>query len=166
MVFETSLRFVQNTEDAEDITQEVFVRVYEHLRKFTSESAALRTWIYKITINTSLDVVRAKRRKKRYGNVLNISSDENDKPPLEPSHNQNPYTMLEEKEVAGIALSALKDLPCKQRVAILMSRLDQKSYKEISEKLDISIKAVESLIQRARITLITKACGTDKNDRN
>ena len=64
MVYNLSLQYVQNTEDAEEITQDVFVKVYQKLPSF-QEKSSLRTWVYRIAINQSLDFIKAKQSLKR-----------------------------------------------------------------------------------------------------
>jgi RNA polymerase sigma factor (sigma-70 family) len=63
-VYNVALQYVQNKEDAEEITQDVFIKVYDKHLEFKGDSA-LKTWIYRITINTSLDYIKAKTRKKK-----------------------------------------------------------------------------------------------------
>ena len=62
MVYNLALSFLQNTEDAEDITQEVFIEVYNSFYKFKGNST-ISTWIYRITVNKALDFIRKKKRK-------------------------------------------------------------------------------------------------------
>ena len=66
MVYNLALGYVQNTEDAEEITQDVFVKVYQKIEGFKSDST-LKTWIYRIAINQCIDYVKAKNAKKRFG---------------------------------------------------------------------------------------------------
>ena len=78
-VFNTSIGLLQNTEDAEDISQEVFVEVFNSIAKFRAEST-LSTWIYRITVTKSLDLIRRKKRKKRFAFVTSIFAGEKDNP--------------------------------------------------------------------------------------
>ena len=64
LVFNLALQYVQNIEDAEEITQDVFLKVYKHLSTFKQQSS-LKTWIYRITINQSLDFIKSKSNKTR-----------------------------------------------------------------------------------------------------
>lgn len=77
MVYNLSLHYVWSKEDAEEITQDVFIQVFSHIEQFRHE-AQLRTWIYRITIHTALDFLKKKARKreeedgKRYSSILRI----------------------------------------------------------------------------------------------
>ena len=64
MVFNLALQYVQNIEDAEEITQDVFVKVFDNIDSFKKQ-ASLKTWIYRICINQSLDFIKAKNSQKR-----------------------------------------------------------------------------------------------------
>lgn len=156
MVYNLSLQYLQNTEDAEDVTQEVFIRVYENMRRFSSSNSALRTWIFRITINASLDLLRTKRTKKRNGIISNLFCKRNNEPLFDQACYHHAGIVLEEKEAISRALSAIQELPRKQRAAIILARVEEKTQKEISEIMDISIKAVESLMHRAKSALKTK----------
>src|SRR5512141_2200797 len=65
LVFNTAVGLLQNAEDAEDITQEVFIKVYESVHQFKGESA-FSTWLYKIAVTKSLELIRNRKRKKRF----------------------------------------------------------------------------------------------------
>ena len=76
MVYNTAVGIVQNAEDAEDITQEVFVQVYQSISSFKGDSK-FSTWLYRITITKSLDHERRKKRKKRFAFVKSLFGEEN-----------------------------------------------------------------------------------------
>ena len=67
----TCFRFVHNGEDADDLTQEVFIQVYASLPRFREDSG-LSTWIYRIAVNKALDFIRRQRRKKRFGQLTSL----------------------------------------------------------------------------------------------
>lgn len=75
--YNLALQYTQNVEDAEEITQDVFIKVYENLYSFRGASE-VKTWIYRITVNRSLDYIKAKKRKKRsfLARVLRINDEE------------------------------------------------------------------------------------------
>ena len=149
MVYNTALGIVQNEEDAEDITQEVFLKVYEGLKDFRRE-ASLSTWIYRITITTALDFEKQKKRHKRGGLLQRVfGSREADETP----DFNHPGVALDKKEDAAVLFLAIKKLPEKQRTAFLLHKIEGLTNSEIGEILTISLQAAESLQIRAKNNL-------------
>lgn len=155
LVFNLSLQYVQHQEDAEEITQDVFVKVYQSLDQFKADSA-LTTWIYRITINTSLDFLKAKKRKKRWGIFTSIFHDNQVEIQHDGINFLHPGIELEHKEEVAKIFAAINSLAENQKTAIILSKLEQKSQQEIAEIMNLSPKAVESLIQRAKTNLQKK----------
>ena len=147
LVYNVALQYVQNKEDAEEITQDVFVKVYDKHSGFKGDSA-LKTWIYRITINTSLDYIKAKNRKKRAAfnnrddDALNYIGDFD-----------HPGVLLENKENMAQLFKAINQLPENQRTVLILLKVDDLSQKEVAEILDKSLKAIESIFQRAKTNL-------------
>jgi RNA polymerase sigma-70 factor (ECF subfamily) len=156
-VFNLALQYVQNQEDAEEIVQDVFVSVYENYTKF-NENAKLSTWIYRITINKSLDYIKQKNAKKRKGFFVSIfGSHEGEEYKLDFPEFNHPGIQLEDKEQLAIFFDKINRLPENQKTAIILSKIEDKSMKEVAEIMEISIKALESLIQRAKTNLLKKS---------
>ncbi len=149
MVYNTALGIVQNEEDAEDITQDVFMQVYESIGEFRKE-AKLSTWVYRITISKSLDFEKKKRRQKNGGLLKRIFEDKREN---EPAHFNHPGVELDNKENAAVLFNAMNKLPEKQRIAFVLHKLEALSYQEIAEVMKISLMAVESLQVRAKNNL-------------
>jgi RNA polymerase sigma factor (sigma-70 family) len=149
-VYNISLSYLNNFEDAEDLTQEVFIEVYNSISKFRGDSK-LSTWIYRITINKSLDFLKRKKSKKRFAFVTSIFSNEDVEEEI-PDF-EHPGILLESKERAKILFSAVSKLPDSQKTAFMLNKIDGLSYKEISEIMDTSISSVESLLFRAKENL-------------
>ena len=149
MVYNTALGIVQNEEDAEDITQEVFLKVYEGLKNFRQKSS-ISTWIYRITITTALDFEKQKKRHKRGGLLQRVfGSREADETP----DFNHPGVTLDKKEDAAVLFLAIKKLPEKQRTAFLLHKIEGLTNSEIGEILTISLQAAESLQIRAKNNL-------------
>ena len=149
MVYNTALGIVQNEEDAEDITQEVFLKVHEGLKFFRRE-ASLSTWIYRITITTSLDFEKQKKRQKRGGLMQRVFgyNEVAEKPDF-----FHPGVALDKKEVASVLFMAMKKLPEKQRTAFVLHKLEGLTNNEIASIMDTTLLAVESLQVRAKNNL-------------
>ncbi len=152
-VFGTCLSFVPNREDAEDIAQEVFVEVFNSINKFKQESK-LSTWIYRITTNKCLEFIRKKNAKKRFAFLQSLSGAgyNLDKASYFTEIN-HPGLVLEQKETSEVLFLAINKLPEAQRVVFTLNKIDDKSYKEISEITNKSIGSIESLLFRAKKNL-------------
>jgi len=155
IVLNTCFRFLNNREDSEDLTQEVFVEVYKSLASFRGESK-LSTWIYRIAVTKSLDFIRRKKRKKRFGIIKKVFNADDSFEDIIDDNNPDPEARLEELDRIKILNEALGTLPENQRAAFTLSKYDEISYKEIAEILDTTIPSVESLIHRAKNNLKKK----------
>jgi RNA polymerase sigma factor (sigma-70 family) len=153
MVFNLALNYVQNYEDAQEITQDVFVSVHQSLDTFRHKSN-VSTWIYRIAINRSIDHIKAKKRKKRFGFITSLFGD--DGANHEVFHFDHPGIQLEQKEALSKIFGYINELPENQKTALLLSKTEQKSQAEVAEIMEISPKAAESLIQRAKTNLANK----------
>ncbi len=151
-VYNLALQYVQNIEDAEEITQDVFVNIHLSLAQF-KYNAELSTWIYKITINKSLDYIKMKKRKKRFGLITNLFHQESNEPRMDVTEFNHPGVQMENKEATKKIFNAINALRDNQRTAIILSKIEQKSQKEIAEIMQLNIGAVESLIARAKANL-------------
>lgn len=162
LVFNLTLNYVQNVEDAEEITQDVFVKIYKSKHNFRQRSK-ISTWIYRITINSCLDFIKAKKAKKRkavFADILFIGHNETAR---EPAHFNHPGVELENKEATENLFKLINKLPSKQKTALILSKIEQKSQKEIAEIMKISEKAVESALQRAKKSLAEKVAHSRRN---
>lgn len=151
MVFNLALQYVQNVEDAEEITQDTFVKIHEKLNKFNQQSN-IKTWIYRIAINQSLDFIRFKNSKKRkfLSSLFSIHDDDFH---FQPVHFHHPGVALEYKESAQQIFNAINQLPENQKTVIILIKIEGHSQKETAEIMNISVKATESLLQRAKNNL-------------
>ncbi|NBX64674.1 MAG: RNA polymerase sigma factor [Bacteroidetes bacterium] len=151
MVYNLSLQYVQNTEDAEEITQDVFVKVYQKLPSF-QEKSSLRTWVYRIAINQSLDFIKAKQSLKRRF-WLNIFSLNDEKYRFDPVDFQHPGVELEQKEACKRIFDAINQLPDKQKTSVILLKIMGKDRAEVAEIMNLNVKAMESVFQRAKKNL-------------
>jgi RNA polymerase sigma-70 factor (ECF subfamily) len=151
MVYNTALGIVQNAEDAEDITQEVFVQVYQSISSFKGDSK-FSTWLYRIAITKSLDHERRKKRKKRFAFVKSLFGEENEAAIHPPDFN-HPGVVLDKKEDAATLFSVISMLPENQKIAFTLHKLEGLSYQEVSEVMKTTVSSVESLMHRAKTNL-------------
>jgi RNA polymerase sigma factor (sigma-70 family) len=148
-VYHTVLNIVQDIKEAEDTTQEVFIQVFESIGAFKEESS-LSTWIYKIAFRKGLDKIRRQKARQRLRKVLPWWMPEEKRSSETFYH---PGIAAENKEKASVLFSAIASLPDKQRIAFTLIKVQGMNYEEACELMDMNIKAVESLISRAKMNL-------------
>jgi RNA polymerase sigma-70 factor (ECF subfamily) len=151
LVYNTALGVVQNSEDAEDVAQEVFIQVYRSIDQFKGD-ARLSTWIYRITTTKALDHIRSRKRKKRFAFITSLFGP-NDELVHEPVDFQHPGVALDRKEQAALLFKMIEQLPDNQKVAFTLHKTEELSYQEIADVMQLSVSAVESLLFRARQNL-------------
>lgn len=155
LVFNLALSYTQKVQDAEEITQDVFVAVYQGLGDF-NQASKMSTWLYRITINKSLDFLKAKKAKKRFAFITSIFKDKSTELLYDLGHFNHPGILMEEKENVSNIFACINDLVPNQKTAIILSKIEGKSQKEVGVIMDLSPKAVESLISRAKENLKNK----------
>lgn len=154
-MYNTALSILQHSEDAEDVAQEVFIEVYRSLSQFRHD-AQLSTWIYRITVNKCRDCMRKKNAGKRKGIMSFFSRQDEGEINLDKAHFEHPGVMLERKEEARLLFAAIDVLSENQKTAFVLFHIENLSQKEIADIMELSPKAVESLIQRAKAALRIK----------
>ena len=144
-------RMVRDTATAEDLAQEVFLRVYRARKKY-SPSAKFTTWLFRIATNLALNSVRDNRH-----HQMDVSLDappEEDEVPMElPAREMRIDEHMVEQDRAETIRRAVASLPEKQRVAVLLHKYEEMDYGEIAKILDCSESALKSLLFRAYETL-------------
>ena len=150
-IFNTVIGIVQNAEDAEDVSQEVFIQVYRSINSFKEESK-LSTWMYRIATTRSLDLLRSRKSKKRFGFMQRLFGDGNEPLHEIPDFN-HPGVALDKKENAAKLFKAISQLPENQKTAFTLHKLEDLSYQEISDIMQTSVPAIESLMHRAKQNL-------------
>ncbi len=153
LVYNVVLNYLQNCEDAEEITQDVFVQIFNSIYQF-EEKATIKTWIYRITINKCLDFIKHKNSKKRFFVFGKKSS--NEYQGISVIDFEHPGILLENKENAAILYSAINQLNDNQKTAFILSKIDGQSNPEIAAIMELSISSVESLVFRAKKALQEK----------
>lgn len=156
MVVNTCYSIVHDRHDAEDVAQEVFIEVFRSVQNFRAD-AKISTWLYRISINRSLNFIRDNKKLKwfqsfgdavqnRLGELGNITTSNTDLPEYE----------LESKQRTALLHEAINQLPENQKVAFTLSKYEDLSYQEISEVMNLSVSSIESLMHRAKKNLQKK----------
>ena len=146
-VYHHVMQILRNREEAEDVCQETFIQVFESINDFKGESS-LSTWIIRIAINKALMKLRKEKRRNQLLMLLPWWM------PTEAKSLENkefhPDILLENQEKAATLYKAIDSLSPNQRVAFTLIKIDERSYAEASELMNMSIKAIESLVSRAK----------------
>jgi RNA polymerase sigma-70 factor (ECF subfamily) len=155
LVFRVAFRYLGEEQQAADVSQEVFLRVYRALPGFRGESA-LSSWIYAITANLSRNVLRSRRKGDGF-KVLSLSQSPEDEAPLlerlVDMKVKDADRILENKEFARAAQAALMKLPVDYHEAVILRDIEGLEYSEIAQVLKIEIGTVKSRIARGRVQL-------------
>jgi RNA polymerase sigma-70 factor (ECF subfamily) len=146
-------RFLREPSMVEDITQDVFLRVYRNAHRY-QPTAKFSTWLYRITANLCFNVMRS-RKKSRLTSLDSIGDEESRMEVPDPSL-ATPGERLHGEELSEIVAAAIAELPEKQRVAIVLNKYEDKNYEQIGDVLELSTMAVKSLLSRARNNLRDK----------
>lgn len=149
-VFHTVLNMVQDTKEAEDAVQETFIQVFESIGSFKQESS-LSTWIYRIATRKALDKIRRRKTRQKLHKILPWWMPEEKK--SDAGLFMHPGIEAENKEKAAVLFKAIESLPEKQRLAFTLIKVQGMNYEEACDVMQQSVKAVESLISRAKSNL-------------
>lgn len=145
-VYNTALSYLQDTNDAQEVTQEVFIKIYRKANTFRAD-ASVSTWIYRITINTALNHIKRKKR---------FSLFKSEKPLPDKTDFNHPGVLLENKENARELFATINTLSDQQKTAFILSYVEDLPRQEVAEIMRLSLKAVESSLQRAKKNLRNK----------
>jgi RNA polymerase sigma-70 factor (ECF subfamily) len=152
MVFQLSLHLLGDQQEAQDLTQEVFLKVFRMLPQFRGQST-LRTWIYRIVVNQASNRQRWWRRRRKSQQVALEEHAATHGELPEVRNFAMPDRVLQQREVAGRVWGALDALPFDQRAVIVLREIDGLSYEEIATSLSVAVGTVKSRLARARESL-------------
>ena len=144
-VYGLCLRMVSDREDAQDLAQEAFVRAWRGL-KFYKHEAAFSTWLYRLTSNVCIDFLRQKKRR----SALSLTSAEEEEQIDIPDPSPQPEELVmqqQRKEAVAEAMSQLED---EFRLVLTLRVVQERSYEEIAEIMDLKVGTVKSRLARAR----------------
>ena len=151
-VYNTCLGFLGNVEDGEDITQEVFIEAFHSINNFRGD-AKLTTWLYRIASTKSLEHIRKQKRKKSWSLIQGTFTINDEDVGNKKAAFEHPGIKLENKERAAVLYKAIDKLPDHQRTAFTLHKIEDLSYKEIAEIMNVSLSSIESLMFRAKKNL-------------
>lgn len=141
-------RYLRNNGDIDDVTQEVFIKVYKSLPSFRGESA-FYTWLYRITVNTAKNYLTSQSRRPPSADIDAMEADSYDgSEALKEA--DDPESILRSQEIKNVILNTIEQLPAELKSAITLRELEGMSYEEIANIEDCPIGTVRSRIFRAR----------------
>lgn len=148
-VIGTVAKMLGNASEAEDIAQQVFLRVWRHAKRYRPD-AKFTTYLFTITRNL---VFNESRRRKRRNEVSADEREENSHSLIPDDPNRQPDSEILHGELRAAVDKAIASLPDQQRMAVVLRRYEQMPYEDIAKVLELSVSAVKSLLFRARTTL-------------
>lgn len=155
MVYNLAYRFLNDSGEAEDLAQEVFLKVYRSLKSFKGLST-LKTWIYRITTNMSLNRIKfLQRRKKDKKTQLEGGTDDNSFSPIDYLSDTapGPDKSVHAQDIHRRLQEALKQLSPEQQAVVILRDIEGLTYEEISSTLDINLGTVKSRLARGRLNI-------------
>ncbi len=141
-VFNLAYRFSRDPQDAEELAQEIFFKVWRHARSFKGQ-AAFGTWLYRLAVNTCLNYRKKKKNRPESLPLLGDLAGASDAAGTE----------IIAREREKILDQAVNALPVRQKMVLILANFESKSYEEIATIMNISVSAVETLLFRARQNL-------------
>jgi len=147
-IYNLSYRYMARREEAEDLTQEILIRVYQNLKSYRPEAGSFQNWILRVARNQIIDRYRQVRRYPRMdgSEELEGSNIQDDKIP-------NPHRAAEQSESARILHEALQALPPELKEAVILRDIEAMPYQEIADLLSVPEGTVKSRINRGRLEL-------------
>jgi RNA polymerase sigma-70 factor (ECF subfamily) len=149
-VYAIVFRFVRNRDAAEDLSQQVFLRVFRSAARYTPQ-ARFVTWLYRICVNTALNYIRNYNRRK-CASACGLHDADSEPLPVADDSVRAPWLELAREEMETRVWQAVETLPERQKAALIL-RTDGMAYEDIAEALSMSVVALKSLLARARVRL-------------
>ncbi len=147
-VYNLGYRYTGRSDEAEDLTQEIFIKVYQNLKSYRSEAGSFSNWVLKVGRNLIIDHYRQTRRFQQ-----SAGSEEMETMNLSDDKTPNPHRVVEQSESARYLREALQKLSPELKEAIILRDLEGMAYQEIADLLTIPEGTVKSRINRARLEL-------------
>lgn len=152
IIYNIALRMTANQDDAEDMTQEIMIKIFRSLGSFKGNSK-FSTWIYRVAVNTCLDELKKKKNRKHLSLDAEISGDDGENQIEIKDDSPSPEKLAEQNELRDMVAAAVKLLSDEHRAVIVLRDIRGMSYSEIAGILGCSDGTVKSRISRARAQL-------------
>ncbi|MBN2638657.1 MAG: RNA polymerase sigma factor [Bacteroidales bacterium] len=142
MVFTLALKILKNREEAEEVAQDVFIKVYQSLNRFQGKSK-LSTWVYRIAYNHSLNQLKANQKNRNTGTLENIQ-------PINGNYEPDAFEMIQKTENSQTLQNALGLLPETDQIIVTLYYYEELPVKEIAEIVGLSVQNVKVKLHRSR----------------
>ncbi|MFO7942461.1 MAG: sigma-70 family RNA polymerase sigma factor [Bacillota bacterium] len=151
-IYNMAFRMLGNPEDARDVTQETFLKAYSSLSRFRGDSS-FSTWVYRIAKNACLDFLRRRSRGTVFSLDQPLDTEEGELERQVPGDLPDPEEVALDSEVRRAVSEAIANLPPHHRSIIVLRDIEDLSYEEIAEVLEVELGTVKSRLYRARTSL-------------
>jgi len=150
-IYSIAMTIFHNTDDAEDLTQTAFIRLFRSIHQYNGDSK-FTTWLYRLVINLGRDELRSRRRKVPIINPIATDDDELDPVTLisDTNSERDPQASLDHNETRRILVEALAQLDDQYRLTLTMLYFDDMKYADIADILEIPLNTVKSHIRRGK----------------
>ena len=145
LVYRVAMQITKNSDDASDVLQDAFLKVYDSINAFRQESA-FETWLYRIVVNLSIDAVKKRKRQQESMASLSEVSDVHQNQDIQ----QDPTRQAERNELQEWVTQAVNSLSIKHRAVVILHELEGLSHPQIADILDCSEGTVRSRLHYAR----------------
>jgi len=159
-VYSLAFRMLGNRQDAEDVAQEVFLKVHRGIRTL-EEPAMLTSWIYRITSNTCLDLLTTRKRRPQTQSLTPDNPDGDEEPRYVDARTLTPEQAALRRELYACLQAALTNLDPSGRAVLILRDVEGRPYQEIAAGLKLGLSAVKMRIHRARLAfqqLLDQVC--------
>ena len=151
-IYSLAYRLTNDPQEAQDLGQEALIKIYNSLGKYDQQRPFF-SWMYKVAVNQCYSILRRKKEEHAsLDSVINYTADDGER-------EFQPETFVESRENIKTVREALKELPEKYRIPLVLRYMEEMSYREIAETLELSLSAVESRIHRGKKLLMKKFTG-------
>ncbi len=157
-VYNLALRFLNNPDDAADVTQDAFIRIHKASQTYTPD-AKFTTWLYTIVKNLCFNVLRSRRSSDRSRRSSDIVSLDSEFMPELPTKEEQPMERIERKQTQEIVMRAVNRLPLNMKMAVILSKYHGLSYDEIAAIMGCTVTAVKLRVYRAKAILAKELSG-------
>lgn len=164
MVFKIAVGFLHDKDSADDVVQDVFIKFWETRKDFELK-AKFSTWLYRVTANHCVNVQRKNKFSTAFSGIFSKNNDEKEvtfEEQIADSHAEIENDNFKNEHLKLALKTAINSLPKKQRIAFVLNKYQDFSYKEISDIMELSLSSVESLLFRAKSGLQKKLENTYK----
>ena len=151
-VVSLAYRYLGSAADAEDVAQEVFLRVYRAKESY-APTARFTTWLYRVTANAAMNHLRARRVRVAVSRAMPEPAPGEPAVDVEDASAMTPHEKLLEDELTVVLRRIVDELPERQRMAILLNKYEGLGYEDVAAAMDLSVMAVKSLLTRARVAI-------------